>query len=353
MDNDFYRRTFLVATIIIVGYTLGQVLQPLWGPLGWAAFVAFLFQPVQRRLTLRLKGRASLSAGILTALTPLFVIAPLTGLGIVFAEQVSSLVDHLQHADWKLDTSAWEASLEKYQWFSSLAGWVHTNVAVTADQIRGWALDGVQTVLRDAASGGGKVVLGAAGTVFGFFIMLFLLYFLFRDGAKMFDHMIRLIPMDPQRRRKLVDDLANVARAVVNGTLLVALFQGMMLGIIFWIAGFPAPVVFGVLAGIVSLLPAAGTPVFWVPGTIYLVVVHRFGMAIFMALWGLGIVWADNMLRPMLIARRAPISELAVFIGVIGGITAFGPVGLVAGPVFLSLVVELLKFADQSFGRSD
>ena len=110
--------------------------------------------------------------------------------------------------------------------------------------------------------GSGKFVLGAVGTLFGFFIMLFLLFFLFRDGARMVDHMVRLIPMDPQRRRKLVDGLANVARAVVYGTGVTALFQGLMLGIVFAIAGFPAPLVFGVLAGIVSLLPAAGTPLF-------------------------------------------------------------------------------------------
>jgi len=353
MDNDFYRRTFLVATIILVGYTLGQVLTPLWGPLGWAAFLAFLFNPVHRRLTLRLKGRAATSAGILTGLTPIFVMAPLAGLGIVFAEQVSSLVDHLQHANLQFDTSGWEGDLKQYPWFASIDGWVHENLAVTAQEIRGWAVDGVQTVLRDAATGSGRFVLGAVGTVFGFFIMLFLLYFFFRDGARMFEHLVRLVPMDTQRRRKLVDDLASVARAVVNGTLLVALFQGFMLGVIFWIAGFPAPVVFAVLAGIVSLLPAAGTPIFWGPGVIYLIVVQRFGMAIFMGVWGCGIVWADNMLRPMLIARRAPISELAVFIGVIGGITAFGPIGLVAGPVFLSLVVELLKVADLSFGHRD
>jgi predicted PurR-regulated permease PerM len=353
MDTDFYRRSFLVATLLLVGYTLARVLEPLSGPLVWAAFLAFLMHPLHRSLTLRLKGRDGAAAGLLTGLTPVFVIAPVAGLAVVFAAQVSSLIEHLQHAHLQFDSSRWEGALEKYPWFATLNAWVQQNLAVTAEEIRGWALDGLQTVLKDAASGSGQFLRGALGGVFDFFVMLFFLYFALRDGARMFESVVRLIPMDTERRRKLVDDLASVGRAVVEGTLLVALFQGFMLGVIFWIAGFPAPVVFGVLAGIVSLLPSAGTPVFWIPGVIYLAVVHRFGMATFMALWGFAIVWADNLLRPMLIARRAPISELAVFIGVVGGITAFGPIGLVAGPVFLSLVVELLKFAGQSFGRAE
>jgi predicted PurR-regulated permease PerM len=353
MDKDFYRRSFLVATLLVVGYTLSQVLEPVSGPLVWAAFLAFLLHPLHRWLTRRLKGRDGAAAGVLTGLTPVFVIAPVAALAVVFAAQVSTLVEHLQNAHLQFDSSRWEGALQKYAWFATLDDWVQKNLAVTAEQIRGWALDGLQTVLKEAASGSGRFLRGALGGVFDFFVMLFLLYFALRDGARMFERVVCLIPMDTERRGKLVDDLASVGRAVVQGTLVVALFQGLMLGIIFWIAGFPAPVVFGVLAGIVSLLPSAGTPVFWIPGVIYLAVVHRFGMATVMALWGVAIVWADNLLRPMLIARRAPISELAVFIGVIGGITAFGPIGLVAGPVFLSLVVELLKFAGESFGRSD
>ncbi|MGB8326496.1 MAG: AI-2E family transporter [Steroidobacteraceae bacterium] len=353
MDSDFYRKSFLVGTVIVLGYALVRVLDPFLGALGWAAFVAFLGYPLHRALTLRLAGRENLSAGLLTALTLVFVMAPLALLAGVFTDQVLVLARTLQQAHLQLDTSKWLLQLEHYAWFASAAEWIRANLTITTEQLRGWAIEGAQSFLKGAAAGGGQFLLGAAGTLFGFFLMLFLLFFLLRDGARMFEVLVRLIPLEPRRRRALIAHLGNVARAVVFGTVLTALLQGLLVGIGFAIAGLPSPVVFGVLSAIIALLPAVGTPLIWMPAVIYLAAVDRWGMAIFLGLWGLGITFSDNVLRPLLISRSAPVSPLAMFVGVIGGIAAFGPIGLVAGPVFVSLVVELLRFAEESFGQRD
>ena len=129
---------------------------------------------------------------------------------------------------------------------------------------------------------------------------------------------------------------------------MAALLQGIMVGVGFTIAGLPSPVVFAVLATLLSMLPVGGAAFVWAPAVIWLFFDGRWGFAIFLLAWGLLLSGLDNVLRPLLISGRARISALAVFIGVLGGIPAFGPIGLIAGPVVLSLALALVEFAEES-----
>jgi predicted PurR-regulated permease PerM len=121
-----------------------------------------------------------------------------------------------------------------------------------------------------------------------------------------------------------------------------------LIGIGFAIADLPSPVVFGVLAALLSMLPVGGAGFVWAPAAVWLFFDGRWGYAIFMLAWGLMLGGLDNVLRPMLISGRAKISALAVFVGVLGGIPAFGAIGVIAGPVVLSLVIALAEFAEEA-----
>jgi predicted PurR-regulated permease PerM len=177
--------------------------------------------------------------------------------------------------------------------------------------------------------------------------MLFLFFFILRDGRDMFVRAIRLIPLATERRDHLFAHLANVTRGVVYGTGLTAVLQGTLVGLGFALTGLPSPVVFGVLAGVVALLPAGGTALVWGPAVAYLAFAQRWGAAIFLLIWGLLVSVSDNFLRPMLISKTAPVSTLVVFVGVVGGVSAFGTIGLVIGPVFLTLVAALIQYAHE------
>jgi predicted PurR-regulated permease PerM len=157
----------------------------------------------------------------------------------------------------------------------------------------------------------------------------------------------RLIPLDEVRKERLFRQLGGVTRAIVIGTSLTAVLQGFLLGVGFTIAGLPSPVVFGVLAALLSMLPVGGAAFVWIPAVIWLLFDGRWGFAMFMLAWGVLLGGLDNVLRPMLISGRAKISALAVFIGVLGGIPAFGAIGLIAGPVVLSLALALIEFAEE------
>ena len=346
MYSSFYRRSFAIATIVILGYALLRMLTPFWGPLGWSAFLAFFLHPVHVRLTRKMHGRAGWSAMLITLLTPFVLIAPLSALGVVFAKQVGILIVFLRaHSIPSYPTI--REDLDRYPVIGPLLRWVDADVSVTAAQVQEWLVDGAQSALKAAAALGGDVALGVFGTLIGFALMVFLLFYMLRDGKRMLARLMNLVPLEPKRRAKLTQYLAEVTRAVVYGHSLTALAQGALVGIGFAIVHLPSPVVFGVLAALAALLPGAGTGFVLIPAVLYLAFDGRWGAALFLGIWSVGIALCDNILRPYLTHQHAAVSTLTVFVGVIGGIVAFGLIGVVLGPVLLSLIIALLRFAEE------
>ena len=140
-----------------------------------------------------------------------------------------------------------------------------------------------------------------------------------------------------------------MTRAVVFGSLLTALVQGTLVGLGFKLAGLPSPVVFGGVAAVASLVPLAGSAIVWVPAVMVLLFQGRWGAAVFLVLWcAILVSSADNLIRPLFISGRAQITTLPVFIGLTGGVSAFGPIGIVLGPVIIALTLALLRFAEES-----
>lgn len=342
--DRFYARSFALITTLILAFALMKIVQPFAGPLLWAIFLAFLIYPLHVRLTRRLKGRAHWSAFILTILVLVLVLGPLTALSAAFAAQVGDLLQFAQStvAD---QTKRNVFELGNVPWLAGPLEWLETTFDINVAQVRGWMIEGSRTSLQWLASTGGKVFIGAVGTVVGFILMIFMLFFFVRDGAQMVATARELIPMANPYKAKLFNHLASVTRAMVYGTGLTALIQGILVGIAFLIVGLPSPLVFGVIAALAALLPVGGTALVWIPAAIVLAVQGRWGATIFMVIWGsLLVSLVDNVVRPMLVSGRASVGTLTVFIGVLGGIAAFGAIGLFLGPVVLALIIALIRF---------
>jgi predicted PurR-regulated permease PerM len=350
MYSSFYRRTFVLVTVLILGWALYEVLGPLWSTIGWAAVLAFLLTPLHERLTAKFKGRASLSAGLLTCLTPFLIVAPLAFIGVVFARQVGYLVSNISQSN--LSYAGVLQRLDAVPIVGRVVHWVRDSTPISADQIQGWVVDGAQTVLKSAAAVSGSLALGIVGSLVGFFMMLFLLFFLLRDGRAMLKQLTGFIPMEPRPRGQLLAYLGNVTRAVIFGSVATALIQGICAGIGFALVDLPSPVVFGVLATMAAFLPV-GSALVLVPAVLYLISQGRWGAAIFLGAWASGVAVIDNILRPFLTATQAEVSTLAVFLGAIGGASAFGILGLVIGPVLLGFVAALLQFAERGVVGSE
>ncbi|MEO7773766.1 MAG: AI-2E family transporter [Steroidobacteraceae bacterium] len=351
-DYRFLRRWFSLAVLAAVFLAVGLILQPLVMPIIWAAFLAFLLQPLQVRLTRRFKRRGSAAAGVITALTPIAILAPIALLGLAFAHEIQLILAKLQDnpAIWDLQT--WQDP-SKYPRIAQLWTMAQERFSISAADVQGWLVTGTQTGLKSLAGFSGAFVLGAAGTVLRFFLMLFILFFMLRDGAAWFRRAILLVPMQPSRRAALFDRLARVTRAVVFGAGLTAMAQGLLVGIGIAIAGLPSPVVLGVLAGLSALLPFGGAAIVWVPAAVYLFATHSYGMGIFMLVWGAIVSISDNFIRPVIISAQTPVPTLLVFLGVIGGVAAFGPIGFIVGPVLLVLATELFRFAEATLNPDE
>jgi predicted PurR-regulated permease PerM len=348
--TSFYPRIFALVVAAALGYALTLIFAPFVGPLAWAAFLAFLLYPLNLRLRRRFSGRG-IAAGVLTVLAPVIILLPLSALSIDFVTQISALLQKLQKSAAELDIKSF-SDLQQFPWIARINVWLEAHAGVSAEQIQSWLVSGTREVLQRAATLSGGFFLGALGSLLGFAVMLFLLFFFLRDGDGMLARVRRLIPLDDERKERLFRQLSGVTRAIVIGTSVTALLQGVLIGIGFTIARLPSPVVFGVLAALLSMLPVGGAAFVWGPAAIWLFVSGRWGFGIFMLAWGILLGGLDNVLRPMLISGRARISALAVFIGVLGGISAFGSIGIIAGPVVLSLALALIEFAEESRSRA-
>lgn len=352
MYSRFYRRCFLLGTTFILGYVLWLFLDPFWAPFGWAAILTFLLHPLHLWLSRKLGGRVGYSAAILTGLTPFLIIAPIVGFGVVFARQVALLIDYLRSRP----LASYPAIIERLEHLplvGKVLSWLGPDMSLTAEQLGNWLVKGAQSLLSSAAALGGNFAIGVVGTLVGFFLMLFLLFFLLRDGELMIRHILRLIPMQTSRRTSLRVYLGDVSRAVIFGHALTAVIQGTLVGIGFAIAGLPSPVVFGVFGAIAAFIPAAGTGFVLIPAVLYLLMTKQWGWAAFMGAWSVGVSFSDNFVRPYLTRQRAQVSTLTVFVGVIGGVAAFGFIGSLIGPVVLALIVALLRFAEEEVVKTD
>jgi predicted PurR-regulated permease PerM len=347
--SSFYPRIFALVVAAVLGYALFLIFAPFALSMTWAAILAFLLFPLNLRLRRRLRGRSA-AAGVLTVLTPIILLLPLSAVSIDFVAQISTLLQKLQKGAAALDIKSL-SDLQQFPLIARINSWLAVHAGISAEQIQGWLIAGTHEVLQRAASMGGWFFLGALGSLLGFAITMFLLFFFLRDGDVMLARGRRLIPLDDMRKERLFHQLSGVTRAIVIGTGVTALMQGILIGIGFTVAGLPSPVVFGVLTALFSMLPVGGSAFVWGPAAIWLLIDGRWGFGLGMLVWGVLVSALDNVVRPMLISGRARISALAVFIGVLGGIPAFGSIGLIAGPVVLSLALALIEFVEEGRQR--
>jgi predicted PurR-regulated permease PerM len=329
--------------LALLAYVVWRIVEPLWRPLVWAVLLGSLLAPLNARLSDKLGGRARLASGITTLLAVLLFLLPVAVLAGAVAAQSAQLLGQLNAQAPQMNAASLD--LASIPLLERPLAWVGSHTTVTVEQLQGWLIEAAKRALQSLASSGGNFVLGALGTVVSFALMLFVLFFVLRDGPALAQKVLRMLPIEERRRSRLWLHLVDVTRAVFIGIGLTALVQGVLLGVGFWIAGLPSPLVFGVLGALCALIPLVGTALVWIPGVAFLAVQGDYGHAIFLTAWSLALVGSvDNVLRPMLISGRSELPTLAVFIGVMGGLSAFGFIGLFLGPIVLGLLVALFRF---------
>jgi len=347
-SSYLHKRTLLLM-LVAVTLALGWILQPFYGAILWGAIIALLFLPFYHWLLPRLRGRRNVAALLTLLAVLLVVILPFALLTASLAREAAGLYQRLQSGE--LDPAHY------------LRGVYDALPAVLLDLLDRLGLedfDALQRRLAMLLSQATQYIATQAFSVgqntFEFvasgFITLYLAYFLVRDGDTLVAALRRAVPLPPAHQQDLLDKFNTVVRATVKGNLLVAAIQGALGGLAFWFLGVGAALLWAVLMAFLSLLPAVGAGLVWVPVALYFFVTGAVWQALALVAWGVLVIGlVDNLLRPLLVGKDTRMPDYVVMITTLGGMAVFGINGFVIGPAIAAMFIAVWHIDVAQRGR--
>jgi predicted PurR-regulated permease PerM len=332
-ERERFLLVLFYAILLLTGYLAFRVVAPFLSPLAWAGVFAMVLNPVQRRLAARVG--VTRAAVITTLLAAFMIVGPAVGVLSVMVVEGTAVINRIQSGAYALPTSP-----ELQQWYDTLRGQVPiplpTDLAATI-------ADAVKFVATFVASRAGSILQNVASFIFQLFVMLFGLFYFLRDSGRVLQTIRHLLPFAPERRERLIQQANDLVVATVGSSFAVAIAQGTLTGIALGLLGFQSSVFWGVMTAFLSLIPAVGSGLVWGPAAIWLLVSGDIVRGVILIGVGVGVIgMADNILRPLLLSGRTTMHGLLVFISLLGGMAAFGFIGLVIGPVAIATLATLL-----------
>ncbi|MEZ4701467.1 MAG: AI-2E family transporter [Rhodothermales bacterium] len=339
-----FRRTFLLLLVLAISMLFMAMIQQYILTLLMAAIVTGMAHPLYVRLLRRVGNRPGLASTLTILLLLLLVGGPLSGfLGIVAAEAADIIktvrpkVEELMQQpnvvrEW-LDRMPFASYIEPYQ-----------------SEILTRLGDVVQRVGDFVITNVASVTTGTALFFLHIGIMLYAIFFFLVDGRALLDRILYLIPMRSEDKQLLVHKFVSVTSASLRGALIIGVVQGGLAGASFAFAGIGGAVFWGTVMAVLSTIPLLGAAIVWVPGVIYLIATGHTGAGIAVAIWCAVVVGlADNVLRPRLVGKDTQMSDLLVFLGIVGGLSLFGGIGFFIGPIVAALFVTVWDFYGTAF----
>jgi predicted PurR-regulated permease PerM len=331
-------KTFLLL-VVAVSLAFGWVLWPFFGAVLWGTILAILFAPLYRRL-LRHMMRRRTAAALVTVMTVLLiVILPTIVISVLLIQEAVSVYARFQSGE--LNFARYSETI-----FSALPPWVTdlldrfglTNLGLIQERLSAGLVQGSQFVAAKA--------LDIGQNTFAFMvdlsIVLYLLFFLLRDGDKLTSRIRTAIPLYPDQQRELFARFTTVIRATVKGNVVVAIVQGALGGLIFWFLNVHAAVLWAVVMAFLSLLPAVGCALVWLPVAVYFLVTGAIWQGVVLIAYGVLVIGlVDNVLRPILVGKDTKMPDYVVLISTLGGMAIFGLNGFVIGPVIAAMFMSV------------
>ncbi|HUH60838.1 MAG TPA: AI-2E family transporter [Candidimonas sp.] len=335
-NSNLYFRTFLLLlTLVTVAFIL--VLLPFFGAIFWGAILAILFSPMQRRFLAAMRGRPNLAALSSLLIIILIVILPLIFITGALVQEGAAVYKRI---------SSGELNLGEYfeQIVNALPPSVHDlmmrfgvgDIFSVREKLSAGALQGSKFLATQAVNVGQNT----AQFLIGMGVMLYVLFFLLRDGANLARQTRNLIPLSEDHKQSLFRKFATVIRATVKGNIVVAITQGFLGGVMFWFLGIQGSLLWGVMMAFLSLLPAVGAALIWMPVAVYFLVTGAIWEGVILTLFGILVIGlVDNVLRPLLVGKDTKIPDYVVLISTLGGLSVFGVNGFVIGPLIAALFI--------------
>ena len=346
-------QSFLLLLVVIT-LAFGWIMAPFYGAILWAIVLAVIFAPLNRILQGRPGGRPNLAAAATLLLVIAMVLLPLALIAASLLQEASGLYARAKSGEFNL-----AATLQVM--FDALPAWATgllnrfglTDLAAVRDSLASGAMKAGEALAPQALSLG----MNTFDFIVGLGLMLYLLFFLLRDGRAMAGRIRQAIPLRSDHKASLFGRFADVVRATVKGSILVAIAQGALGGLAFWFLGIEAALLWAVLMAFLALLPAIGAGLVWLPVAIYLLATGAVWQGVSLIVYGVVVIGlVDNLLRPFLIGKQTKLPDYLVLISTLGGIEVFGLNGFVIGPVIAAMFMvtwEILAGSKQAAVGTD
>ena len=343
----------MLAVIALLYLTI-TIFEPFLLAMLWAAVLCTVTYGTYEKIVNRLKGRRQLASLYMTLLVLLVIVLPVVLLGVVLIQQASEVHSKVQTEEFRQalekveENAAVQWSLEKARKFTD-----------RKDLTLGVVIrEGAAPLTRLAAPTAVELIGDFLGFLFRFaanlFFILLALFYFYRDGPVLVRVIRELIPLPPESRDKILGEIHSTIVASVKGGLLTAMIQGALGLVILLILGFGAPVFWGFVMALAALIPLVGTALVWAPMAGYLALTGETVDAVVLAVYGVAVIASsDNVLRPVLIGRDVEVHPLMLFFGILGGIAAFGFVGIILGPVVVSFLVASSRLLRREFSTEE
>ena len=331
---DQARWIAVLAVTAIALYLCWLMLRPFMGVVAWAGVLVIVFYPVHRNILAR-TGRRSLSALISCLLVVLVVVLPLTLITVAVIHEFAKVGPDLP-ANFSQLLSQQPAILGR------VSVWLHNRFGIDLLGSQEFFIQQLQNLSQRLLGASFSLLGNIVTNIVKAFFVVFTMYYLFRDGDKIANKLPDALPLNREQGEAIILRTHQVVSASVYGVVTIAALQGLLAGIAYWILGIPSPVLWAVLTAFVCMIPVAGSFLVWLPLAIYLMIGGYWTRALLLVIWGgLVISTIDNLLRPKLVGNQTKLHELFIFFSVLGGISVFGLLGIVLGPVVLAITLGL------------
>jgi predicted PurR-regulated permease PerM len=326
--------TVLALLSLLLVYGCYLVMRPFFSEVFLAIVLSIVFYPAYSWLVSK-TGRPTLSAWLCTIATGLLFLLPLTMLGVVISREMKHAMDTI---------SAAIGPTGNVEWFDRAIAFLGNQLGWDAQQTKDFLQSRLAGVSSSILSNALRSIQGLGSWIFSSIVTLVTMFFLFRGGGEVLEESKAWVPLPAHVMDSLFAETRVLMFANVYGVIAVALAQGILTGIGFWFTGLPSSAFWGAVAAILSILPLVGAGIVWLPGVLYLASTGNMTQAGILLVWSLLIVsMADNVIRPIVLSESAQMNTAVMFFALLGGIEAFGLVGLFAGPIVFSLAIAVIK----------
>ncbi|HEX6973381.1 MAG TPA: AI-2E family transporter [Vicinamibacterales bacterium] len=330
----------LIIALVAALYVCWLMLQPFLNVLLWAAVLTVVFYPMHRRIHARLHG-ASSAAAASTLLVVILILLPVTFITFAVIREFTAAAAQME--------SGGDVLSIRSPWIRWILAHAERFVHIDEAAAREFLTSRLQAWGAVLASSTLVVVGGVVGAVVQMGLVVFTMFYLFRDGERLRHTIYDMLPLERVQTSEITERTRDVISATLYGVLVISLIQGTLGTFIFWVLGLPSPLLWGVVMFFLSMIPMAGSFLVWAPAAVYLALTGAYVKALVLLAWGVLVIGSiDNFLSPRLVGKRACLHELLIFFAVLGGLQVFGVLGLVLGPVVVAITLALIEMVRQA-----